>query len=88
MTNEGAGDLPQIHVDFNPEHSGIQFDDNGTPILAYRSGCTTKARDQHGRPIPDGWVLHTADSDEYIVGNYDLTDVDRAVEAARLHLAR
>jgi hypothetical protein len=77
-----------IHVDYNPDHSAMTFNDAGEPILTYRTSCTTKARDTNGRPLPDGWVLHTSDGDEWIVGAWDLDGVDDAVAKAKDWLRR
>lgn len=77
-----------IHVDYNPEHSAMRFDPDGEPVLAYRTECTTGAKDSDGRPLPDGWVLHTSDGDEWIVGAWDLDGVDDAVAKARGWLAK
>jgi hypothetical protein len=78
---------PTIHVDYNPEHSPMTMQDtNGEPILHYRAGSTTKATDRQGRLVPDGWVLTTADGDEWIVGAWDLDGVDDAVVRAKQHL--
>ncbi|MGA9614323.1 MAG: hypothetical protein WA622_27030 [Mycobacterium sp.] len=82
--------MPQpIHVDYSSENEEppprgklLTFDDtNGEPILRYRGWSTTRNR------FPDGWVLDTADGDEYIVGAWDL-DLDQAVTRAQEHLAR
>jgi hypothetical protein len=73
-----------------PDHEMAKWlDENnfdGEPFIHYRHGSTTKARDDRGRPLPDGWVLYTpADSDEYIIG---ACDADDAVAEAREYLRR
>lgn len=86
------GDPPAIHVDYNPEHAFMTFDDtDGQPILSYRAG--------------DGWVLHYEESwcsdmrehyrpvpraeagsnpGDFLTGIDD--DVNGAVAAAKKHL--
>jgi hypothetical protein len=63
-------------------------DTKGEPILHYRTGSTTKARDDRRQLIPDGWVLAYGDGDEWIVGAWDLDGVDDAVAKAKEHLRR
>lgn len=76
---------PTIQVDYAPEHEAATFNAAGDPILAYRSSATTGAT-RDGKPRPDGWVLFTADGEEFITGLTSLTDVDRAVADAEDHL--
>ncbi|VEG48519.1 Uncharacterised protein [Mycolicibacterium chitae] len=76
---------PTIQVDYAPEHEAAPFNAAGDPILAYRSTATTGAT-RDGKPRPDGWVLFTADGEEFITGLTSLTDVDRAVADAEDHL--
>lgn len=83
----GEQDDVTIYVDYNPDHTALVFNDAGDPILAYRSSNTTGAR-VGGRLVADGWVLHTADGEEYIVGAWDLDGVDDAVAEAKAWLSR
>lgn len=73
---------PTVHVDFNPEHAALTFDDTkGEPILAYQTSSST------GLSHPDGWVLYTADGDQWIVGSWDIDGVDEAVAKAKKHIS-
>jgi len=78
-----------VHVDYNPEHRAMTFDDtNGEPILSYRTMCTIK-----GGRGPDGWVLDFIEPDgngveDFVTGIQELTAVDQAVAAAQQFLAR
>jgi len=61
-----------VRVDYSQpfEEPAFQFDEDRTPILQWRDG--------------DGWVLYTADADQYIIGKH-LT-ADEAVKEAERHL--
>lgn len=83
----GEQDDITIHVDYNPDHTAWVFNDTGDPILAYRSWGTTGAR-VGDHLVADGWVLHTADGEEYIVGAWDLDGVEDAVAKAKAWLSR
>jgi len=96
-----AGDI-NIHVDYSPEYGAVTFNTDREPILTYRTRSTTgeAARDyQTGQPdaatglvreddfeVIDGWVLHTPDGQEWILGCWDLDDVDDAMAKARGYL--
>ena len=68
MTNNSA---PTIHVYYGPDQEIAAFVDQhlreGDALLTYRSGSTTRAGDERGKLIPDGWVLSYNGGDEHIV---------------------
>lgn len=87
-----------VHVDPVPDRGPddwayddgepMTFDDSETPILRYRTWSTTGLTDEHGKPLPDGWILHTADGDERIMASRFVDDVDEVVADAKEHLRR
>ena len=90
-----------IHVDYNPAHACLKFDDmNDEPILFYRDPTDRqlanlerlRAGKRWRGELPDGWVLayntlHDGGCDEYVTGITGLGAVDEAVRAAQHHLA-
>lgn len=76
-----------ILIDFAGEYSAARFNASGDPIISYRSACTTGVQDLRGRLIPDGWVLHTADGNEFILGVWGIDEYERALAAATAQLA-
>ncbi len=80
-------DGPIVHVYYGPDHEIAAFCDsiNREPVLSYRATNTTGAM-VDGRPLPDGWVLTTADGEEWIVGAWEIDGVDDAVVKAQQHL--
>jgi hypothetical protein len=87
-----------VHVDPVPDRGPddwayddgepMTFDDSETPILRYRTWSTTGLEDEHGKSLPDGWILHTADGDEWIMASRFPDDVDEVVADAKEYLRR
>jgi hypothetical protein len=78
-----------VHVDTRPEHDAMTFaETNGEPILSFRQGSTTGLKDEHGKPLPDGWILYTEDGEQRIMASRFRDGVDEVIHDAQEWLRR